>query len=553
MAKFPDPTKSYTASPVDDKVNAAPATSAGTVGGPATTADVTTSAPPASEANTVYTASTQTDTAPTPAPQSEIETPNTPPPAFPEPSTPEPVGTEALPATQANGSGVEEPTLPAAPQSAPSLPVSPSPFRNLIPVAIAVVVLGILAFLGFSVLPKLFSTSTGPINLTYWGLWEPSSVMDPLIASYESTHPNVKITYTMESPQNYRSRIQSAVSQGNSPDIVRIHNTWLPEMVNILSPAPDTVMTTSGLSAYYPIVQKNAVSGGKVYALPMEIDGLALFYNQDMLSASGATPPTDWNALRKLAYSLTKRDATTGIITQAGVAMGTTGNVEHWSDILGLLILQNSGDPSDPSSTAVQDALTFYTIFTTQDKIWDASQPNSIYAFSTGTVAMILAPSWEAAQIKAINPNLKFGIAPAPTLPSTNVAWATYWMEAVPSGSKHPAEAWDFIKYLSSTDSLQKLYTAESQIRPIGEPYPLTSMNGLLANDPLAGPFVSQGPSYTSWYMNSRTYDGGLNDQIVKYYEDAVNSIDNGSTVAASVQTLGSGVSQVLSQFPGAK
>ena len=348
--------------------------------------------------------------------------------------------------------------------------------------------------------------------------------MDPVIATYEATHPNVKINYTMESPQNYRSRVQSAVSQGNSPDIIRIHNTWLPEMQSILSPAPDSVMTVGGLSAYYPVVQKNAVYGGKVYALPLEVDGLALFYNQDMLSAAGATPPTDWNSLRKLAFSLTKRDTTTGIITQSGAALGTTGNVEHWSDILGLLILQNSGNPGEPSSTAVQDALTFYTIFTTQDKTWDASQPNSIYAFATGTVAMILAPSWEAAQIKAINPNLKFAVAPAPTLPSTNVAWASYWMEGVPSGSKNPTEAWNFIKYLSSTDALQKLYTGESQIRGIGEPYPLTSMSGLLANDPLAGPFVSQGPSYTSWYMSSRTYDQGLNDQIIKYYDSSIFS-----------------------------
>lgn len=496
MAKFPDPTKAYTAEPVGS------------------------AAPPPAEATPVYTS-----------------------------PAPEPVSTPAFPPR----SEAETPSPVEGPSPSPALPVSPSPFRNLIPVVMALVVVGLLAFVGFALVPKLFKSSSGPVTLTYWGLWEPASVVEPVIASYEAAHPNVNITYTMESPKNYRSRVQSSGSQGSSPDIIRIHNTWLPEMRSLLSPAPDTLMTASGLSAYYPVVQKNAVAGGKVYALPLEIDGLALFYNQDMLSAAGATPPTDWNGLRKLAYSLTKRDATTGIITQSGAALGTTANVSHWSDILGLLILQNSGDPSNPSSSAVQDALTFYTIFTTQDKTWDASQPDSIYAFSTGTVAMILAPSWEAAQIKAVNPNLKFGIAPAPTLPSTNVAWASYWMEAVPAASKHPAEAWDFIKYLSSADALQKLYTNASQIRPIGEPYPLTNMAGLLANDPLAGPFVSQGPSYTSWYMSSRTYDNGLNDQVIKYYEDAVNTIDNGSTPAAAAQTLASGVSQVLSQFPEAK
>ena len=34
------------------------------------------------------------------------------------------------------------------------------------------------------------------VELVYWGLWEPSSVMQPLIDEYESTHPGVNILYS---------------------------------------------------------------------------------------------------------------------------------------------------------------------------------------------------------------------------------------------------------------------------------------------------------------------------------------------------------------------
>jgi hypothetical protein len=37
-------------------------------------------------------------------------------------------------------------------------------------------------------------------------------------------------------------------------------------------------------------------------------------------------------------------------ITQAGLAIGNASNVDHFSDILALLILQNGGDPTDPTS-----------------------------------------------------------------------------------------------------------------------------------------------------------------------------------------------------------
>lgn len=452
-----------------------------------------------------------------------------------------------------------EPVL-TPPQAEPSMQAPPvplqlhaSPFRNLIPLIIGGAILLLLVILGITFIPKLMGKKTALVTLNYWGLWEPTSVMQAVISDYQVKNPNIKINYTMQSPKNYRTRFLAAGSQASSPDIIRMHNTWLPMLRKDLSAAPDTVLKASDMAGFYPIVQKNFVVGGKIYALPLEIDGLALFYNEDMLKEIGATPPTDWNSLRKLAADLTKTNPETKIIERAGVALGTTNNIDHWSDILGLLILQNSGNPGKPSETAVQDALTFYTIISTQDKSWDASQPNSTYAFATGTVAMIIAPAWQVSEIKAINPDLHFKVAPAPILPSANSAWATYWAEAVPITSKHPTEAWNFIKYLASPEVLQKIYAGASQIRAIGEPYPLTSLASSLANDPLAGPFVAQGNNYVSWYLADRTYDEGINDQLSKYYEDAINSINNGSGVGAVLKTLDEGVQQVLTKYPEAK
>lgn len=443
--------------------------------------------------------------------------------------------------------------------SASSLHVSGSPFRNMIPLAIGVSALVLLAVLGFAIVPKFFTKKIEAVTLNYWGLWEPITVMQGVIADYEAANPNVKINYSMQSPKNYRSRFLTAATQASPPDIVRIHNTWLPMLKKDLAPAPDTILKVSDLADYYPIVQENFVSSGKIYALPLEVDGLALIYNEDILKEAGATPPSDWNTLRKLAFDLTKTNPETKIIERAGVALGTTNNVEHWSDIIGLLILQNSGNPGKPSDTVVQEVLTFYTLISSQDKSWDASQPNSVYAFATGTVAMIIAPSWEVSEIKAINPDLHFKVAPVPVLPKTtssnsgNITWASYWAEAVPIGSKNPAEAWKFIKYLSTPAVLQKMYAGASQTRALGEPYPLKSMASLLSNDPLAGPFVSQGPNYKSWFLSGRTYDDGMNDQFIKYYEDTINAVNGGQTIGAVLKTLDDGVTQLVTKYPEAK
>ena len=78
----------------------------------------------------------------------------------------------------------------------------------------------------------------------------------------------------------------------------------------------------------------------------------------------------------------------------------------YFSDILGLMILQNGGNPGKPEDEAVTSALKFYTLFTTQDRSWSEDLPNSVQAFASANVAMMLGPSWEALDIKQINPKL---------------------------------------------------------------------------------------------------------------------------------------------------
>jgi ABC-type glycerol-3-phosphate transport system substrate-binding protein len=45
----------------------------------------------------------------------------------------------------------------------------------------------------------------GGIELSYWGLWEPESVMDPIIQEFESENPGVNIAYTQYSFTNYEN------------------------------------------------------------------------------------------------------------------------------------------------------------------------------------------------------------------------------------------------------------------------------------------------------------------------------------------------------------
>ena len=465
---------------------------------------------------------------------------------------PFPISPAETPATAESEDG-STPTPPAAPPPAGEpAEVAGSPLKRFLPLIIGAGILLLLFLLVTKLILPRFQKSKEPVvvSLTYWGLWEPENIIAQIIDDYRKDHPNVTIQYVRQSPKDYRERLQSSLAKGEGPDIFRWHNTWLPMLKNDLAPVPGEVYSASDFdTAFFPITKKDVYISGSYYGIPLEFDSLALYINEDIFNQNpDVKVPTTWDNLRQTAFKLTQRDSR-GQIARAGVAMGTTNNVDHFSDILGLMILQNGGDPGKPGEETVTAALKFYTLFSKQDHSWSETLPNSTLAFATGKVAMMLAPSWRAIEINQQNPKLNFRLYPVPQLPGTNVSWASYWIEGVAKKSTKQTAAWDFLKYLSSAEVMTKMYQTASQSRLFGEPYSRQEMATKLQADPFTGAIITQALSARSWPMAGKTFDNGLNDRIIKYYQDAVNAYVNDQDEKQIFDALTAGVTQVLSQY----
>jgi multiple sugar transport system substrate-binding protein len=472
--------------------------------------------------------------------------------------TPVPAGKETPPPPK------PLPPLPEPPSRPTSSPITtlpeeeePSGFSGL--KKILIIFLAVLVFLGlglafvFVILPRLTAGPGGPtkeVTLTYWGLWRPESIMEVVLPEWEQLHPEIKINYTLQSPKQYRERLQHALSRDEGPDIFRYHQTWLPMLQDELDPVPASVMDASAFQqVFYPVATEYLRSGANYYGIPLEVDTLALFYNQEIFDAAGATPPQTWNEFRRLAFQLTLRDQDQNI-QRAGAAIGTTSNVWHWSDILGLMMLQNGADLNNPTGASAEGALDYYTIFSRTDHVWDDTLPTSVLAFASGKAAMMLGYSWDVFEIEEINPDLDYRITSVPQLPpGDEITWASFWVEGVATDSQKKTAAWEFIKFLSRDETLKKLYEAESKIRAFGEPYSKVNLASLVQSDPLVAPFVNQAPVAKSWYLCSRTFDNGLNDRMIKYFEDAVNAVNDGEASEDVLITVNEGVAQLLSQY----
>ena len=473
----------------------------------------------------------------------------------------------------------------AAPPTTVSIDSVPTPENPLPPIKkkpkfspyilyslIAAVVIALVLLVILVIIPAVKNKNSTPITLTYWGLWEDSGVLQNIISEFETKNPNIKINYRKNDKSDYRTRLAGRLTKDPDteevPDIFRIHSSWLPMFTDNIVSVPATVANAINLDGdFYQVFQKDLKVNDSYRAIPLMYDGLVLFYNKDLIQKGGVDLPKSWWDLQTTAAKLTVRDEA-GNIQIAGVAMGLTDNVDNWSDILGLLLRQNGADilkDNADNDAKIKDVLSYYVNFHSKYKTWDETLPPSTQLFAQGKLAFYIAPSWRVFNIEDLNPSLSFEITTIPQLPTlqnmsetssnssanlTNIHWATYWAEAVNSQSKHQKEAWKFLEFLASKDSLEKMYTAASQTRSFGEIYPRISLADKINSNPKLKAFLDSANNAQSGYLASNTYDSGLNSELNKYFNDAINALILNTGDSTSVLTaLKNGLNQVIQKY----
>lgn len=437
-------------------------------------------------------------------------------------------------------------TPPAGGTTPPSSPHHFLSTKTLLVGAIAAMIILVAIGAGIWAFQNLLKRqqADAPITLTYWGLWEPNEVLQGVLDRYHTLHPNVTVNYEMRPVENHYATVRSRISSnkssaGEMPDIVRMHASWVPVLKNYLSPVPTSIMSdTDYEAAFYPATKDQLLLDKQYYGLPYEVDGLALVYNQEMFTAAGITQtPTTWDEIRQAAAKLTQRDEKNNVLV-GGIAMGSAKNVDHYADIIGLLMAQNGVVFTDSKGNVTfhqslsgdgrnlgAETLSFFTLFTSE-KYWSESMETSTLAFSKSKVGMILVPSWRVLSLVSQNPQMQIKVAAVPHLTTDQkTGYASYWVETVPKASAHQAAAWEFLKFLTDQEQQTSMYSLQQQIRPFGEPFGHRNLASSLESDPLVGPYVVQAPDYKASLFANDTGATELNDAINQALAEAIVTV----------------------------
>ncbi len=375
------------------------------------------------------------------------------------------------------------------------------------------------------------------IELTYYKVFDSSDVIEPMISKFEDSHPGLTINYRKFADfSEYEKTILNEMAEGEGPDIFSMQNTWFVSNYKKISPLPDKMGSTYDFaSTFVDVAYKDLVrpdDGGieKVYALPMTVDTLALYYNkdhfEDRLPTKGK-PSLTWEGIKEDVALLNKTDTSFDRFEVSGIAMGRADNISRAVDILYLLFLQYGTDfYNENISEAIfagrqggevynypaLEALNFFVSFAKEDfkhyswnefVVSEDSEAKEIEAFAKGDVSMIIGYSYTYDLILNSMDTLKadkiatidkedIGVAPIPQLfdPDASndkrVTYASYFAETVSRNSEYPDIAWDFLIFLTSNENLD--YYFQETHKP-------TSRRDMIEDqkkDPIFGVFASQ-------------------------------------------------------------
>ena len=398
----------------------------------------------------------------------------------------------------------------------------------IVGVAGFIIVFFTLVFLGF--IPGLRDDIALPrVELNVWGVGDELKVWQEVGSKFEALHSNVQVKYTKLDVTNYEKQLVNALAAGTGPDVFMFHNTWLLKHSDKVIPVTEEKLPLATFRNFFPtIAEQDFVRNSKIYALPISIDTLALIYNRDIFDNKKiAVAPTTWDELKNTVVKVRELDSR-GAITKSALAIGgTSKSVNNAADILSLLFLQFKTDMVSPDKTRAAiannqgiQAVNFYTQFAKPSSFyytWTDSFKPSINSLTSKQTAMILGYASEIPDIKAKNPALNFGVAPAPQFDKNNaVNFPSYWGLAVSSKTTHTTDAWDFI-ILATTNA----ETARNYVTLTSKPPALRFLINEYLNSPTLGTFAAQALTAKSWPQAD-------NSEIKKVFDTMIESVVSG-------------------------
>ncbi len=326
-------------------------------------------------------------------------------------------------------------------------------------------------------------------------------LLNQVIQEFEAAHPTIDVQYEAINSE-YMDVIRTRLIGDVAPDVFYLEAFEAPQLIQagVLEPLTAYITPDFDLPDFQPLLLQAFRQGNEIYGLPKDFSTLALFYNQDALTAAGISqPPTTWDELQTVSRQLTVDRK--GDRQPARFGLGIAPELARQTFMIkafGGQLADAKGNATFAAPTSLR-GLSLVVDQYRRDRT--AAQPTDVGAtwgsemLGQGKAAMVIEGPWSIPYFRETFPKLRFGIAEVPTVNGKRGTMAYTVAYVMNRQSKHKQAAWTFIQYLTSKSGMKRW--AEQGLA-------LPSRRSLLAQlgydcHPLYAPFVRGATYATLW------------------------------------------------------
>lgn len=290
---------------------------------------------------------------------------------------------------------------------------------------------------------------------------------EKIVEAFEASHPNIKVTFKempSDSGQQHDTYVTQLNGKSSEIDVFDMDVIWPAEFAQADYVLPlDRFIQQDGidLSQYNQGALAASQFNGKQWALPKFIDAGLLYYRTDLVSKDEV--PKTWDDLLKMAKEKKGKGGTKfGYVFQAKQYEGLVCNAIEFVASYGGQFINEKNEVVVNSPETIKGLKKLVEVANSSavpGNVNTFTEIESDQAFIEGQTAFLRNWPYEYASANDKDKSKivgKVGIAPLPAGDKGSAAALGGWQAGINKYSKHPKEAWEFLKFMAGPEG-QKL------------------------------------------------------------------------------------------------
>ena len=341
-----------------------------------------------------------------------------------------------------------------------------------------ITILTIIFFVIFTTQLSAISHQDSLIEISYWQYWTgfEGKAIEKLVDKFNKTHKNIKVKMlTISEP---RKKTLLSIVGGTPPDVISSIAAWVPELAtrDALIPLDDFCKENMiSEKLFMPVFWKMLTLNGHTWALPTTPTATALYWNKGLFKKAGLNPEVPPKTLKEIEEFSKK------LTVKENNKIIQTGFLPSWpSWAFGFYGFLFGGNWGDKNLITANNPKNIESWQWAQDFVKNLGGGNvQIFQegfgniqginnpFYTEKIALEINGVWEGNFIPRFAPHIKWGVAPMPSKNGTPITTVDCDCILIPRGSKHPKEAFEFIKWLMQPENLEELCILQGKFSPL--------------------------------------------------------------------------------------